>query len=65
MWSFLPKNLLLQLTKSANLYFLIISFLQMVDSITTTNGKPTQSGPLIVVVLVSMIKDAYEDYKKA
>ena len=53
------------MSKSANLYFLIISFMQMMPSITTTGGTPTQAMPLVVVVLVSMIKDAYEDYNKA
>jgi len=37
----------------------------MIPSITTTEGKPSQAMPLIAVVLVSMIKDAYEDYVKA
>jgi hypothetical protein len=50
--------------KGANIYFLIISCMQCVDSITISNSKPVQAAPLCAVVLVSMIKDAYEDYKR-
>jgi len=38
--NFLPKNLMLQFSKAANVYFLIIAFMQMNKSITTTEGKP-------------------------
>ena len=37
----------------------------MVPSITTTGGQPAQALPLGVVLLISMIKDGIEDYKKA
>ena len=58
--NFLPKNLLLQFTKLANLYFLILSVLQCITVI--GGGIPTLLMPLSFVVSLSMIKDGYEDY---
>ena len=62
--TFVPKNLLSQFSKSANVYFLLIVLAQMIDDISITDGKPMNAPPLALVVLVSMIKDAYEDYKR-
>jgi phospholipid-transporting ATPase len=36
----------------------------MIDTISISGGKPAMLGPLVIVVLLSMIKDAYEDYKR-
>jgi len=55
----------MQFSKASNLYFLIIMFLQTIKSISISNGKPAMALPLTVVVIVSMIKDAFEDYKRA
>lgn len=33
--------------------------------ISITDGQPVQALPLIFVVLISMVKDAFEDYKRA
>lgn len=38
--------------------------MQMIPSISISDGKPVMAMPLFVVVLVSMIKDAFEDYKR-
>ena len=43
-------------------YFLIIAVLQMIPSISVTNGKPMILLPLSIVMLAVMIKDAYEEY---
>ena len=48
----------------ANVYFLTICFLQSIPSISISFGKPTMAVPLTVIVFISMIKDAYEDYKR-
>jgi len=40
-YNFLFKNLLLQFSKAPNLYFFIIMFMQMIPSITITEGKPS------------------------
>ena len=36
--------------------------MQMVQVISISNGNPAMLPPLLIVVSVSMIKDAYEDY---
>ena len=48
-----------------NIYFLIISGLQCIKTISISDGKPAMAVPLIGVVIISMIKDAFEDYKRA
>ena len=65
-WNFLPRNLFEQFAfKFSNLYFLVIMFMQMVDRISISNGQPAMMPPLIFVVSLSMIKDAYENYKRS
>jgi phospholipid-transporting ATPase len=60
--NFVPKNLLGQFTKLANAYFLMMAFLEMVPAISDSSGIPVLLMPLGFVVVVSMIKDAFEDY---
>ena len=36
----------------------------MIKVISITNGKPMNLPPLTMVIFVSMVKDAYEDYKR-
>jgi len=38
--------------------------MQTIPSISISDGKPAMALPLFFVVLVSMIKDAFEDYKR-
>lgn len=57
-------NLYTQFRKAQNLYFLLIAYMQTIRSISITNGKSFMALPLSFVVLVSMFKDAYEDYKR-
>ena len=65
-WNFLPLNLFEQFAfKFSNLYFLVIMFMQMVDKISISNGQPAMMPPLIFVVSLSMIKDAFENYKRS
>ena len=64
-WSFVPLNLFEQFTKKlANMYFLVIMFMQMIEAISISNGQPAMLPPLTFVVVLSMIKDAYENYKR-
>jgi len=60
-WSFLPMNTFHQLTKMANIYFIIICFLQMIKPISISGGVPTNAPPLLFVIFVSMVKDFVED----
>ena len=38
--------------------------MQCIKSISISDGKPAMAVPLTIIVLVSMMKDAYEDYKR-
>ena len=62
--TFLPKNLIEQFSKMANVYFLIILGMQCIKKISITGGKPSMALPLSVVILVSMLKDFLEDSKR-
>lgn len=62
--TFVPKNILEQFSKMANLYFLIIGLLQMIDEISTSGGYPVTYAPLTVIILVSALKDLFEDLKR-
>mmetsp|Transcript_30520 Transcript_30520/g.46780 ORF Transcript_30520/g.46780 Transcript_30520/m.46780 type:complete len:289 (-) Transcript_30520:349-1215(-) len=64
MLTFVPLNLLNQFKKAANVYFLVISFLQTIDKISISSGKSVMAVPLTIVIFVSMLKDAFEDYKR-
>lgn len=62
--NFFPKNLIYQFTKMANIYFLVMTGLQMIPTISITGGQPTILVPLTFVTLVSMVKDIVEDLKR-
>lgn len=59
--SFLPLNLMLQFSKMANFYFLILLMMELYKPISDSNGKPVLALPLSFVVGLSMVKDIYED----
>jgi len=62
--TFLPKNLFVQFSKMANLYFLFMTGLQLVPGLKDISGAVTTLMPLLFVVGVSMIKDGFEDNKR-
>jgi phospholipid-transporting ATPase len=62
--TFLPVNLFVQFMNPVNLYFLLIAVLQLIPSISLTGGLPTVAVPLAIVVIVNMIKDGIEDYRR-
>ena len=62
--TFIPLNLFTQFSKAANCYFLVISYMQTIKSISISNGVPASAYPLAAVVFVAMLKDAFEDYKR-
>lgn len=55
---------MLQFSKFANLYFLILTIMECIPPISDSAGVPVLAGPLAFVVGVSMIKDLYEDYNR-
>ena len=63
--NFIPYNLLHQLSKGPNIYYLAICALQMIQPISITNGSPTNVPPLVFLIIVSMIKDCFEDSRRS
>ena len=62
--NFVPYNLLHQLSKGPNIYYLFICLLQMIKPISITGGSPTNAPPLIFLMGVSMLKDCFEDSRR-
>lgn len=64
-WNFLPKNLFEQFYgKLANVFFLFVIFMETQPSVSISGGKAVTLMPLSFVMLISMIKDAFEDCKR-
>ena len=60
--NFFPKSLLLQFRKSANIYFLVVTILTF-GSFSPINPA-SMIGTFIFVLICTMIKEAYEDYRR-
>lgn len=60
---FVPKNLWLQFHNIANIYFLFVTILAIFPIFGATNPE-LGSVPLIVILLITAIKDAIEDYRR-
>ena len=63
-YNFQFKNLFLQYSKIANIYFTILIILQTVKEISISDGKPTIQPPLVIIMTISMVKDIIEDQKR-
>nr|XP_045605910.1 phospholipid-transporting ATPase VA-like [Procambarus clarkii] len=61
--SFLPKNLFEQFHRFANLYFLFIVLLNFVPAVNAF-GKEVAMMPLLFVLGITAIKDAFEDHRR-
>ncbi|KAL2213538.1 phospholipid-transporting ATPase [Sarocladium strictum] len=61
--TFLPKFLLEQFSKVANVFFLFTAGLQQIPGLSPTN-QYTTIAPLMVVLLISAIKELVEDYRR-
>ncbi|KAL8162065.1 hypothetical protein V2J09_013554 [Rumex salicifolius] len=61
--TFLPKNLYEQFHRIAYIYFLIIAILNQLPQLAVFGG-PVSILPLAFVLLVSAIKDGYEDFRR-
>ena len=61
--TFLPKALFYQLKRVSTLYYIIIAIINMIPAI-----SPLYSGaalvPIIIVLIISLIRDGYEDYQR-
>jgi len=62
-WNFLPKNLLLQFHRFVNCFFLTVSILASISSISPI-GPLTFWLPIGLLLFTTMVKDAYEDYQR-
>ena len=63
-FTFLPKALLFQFMRLANVYFLICAIIQCIPAISPL-GAATAVVPLVVVLSVSLIREAIEDYQRS
>ena len=62
--TFLPRNLFEQFQRVPNLWFLLVSIFQLAAvNLTPTTGWATMA-PLLLLLCVSMSKDAYIDFKR-
>ncbi|KAK7864499.1 hypothetical protein R5R35_003115 [Gryllus longicercus] len=61
--TFLPLNLFEQFQRLANFYFLCLLVLQLIPAISSLTWVTT-AVPLIGVLLLTAIKDAYDDYQR-
>uniref|UniRef100_S4RD30 ATPase phospholipid transporting 11B (putative) n=1 Tax=Petromyzon marinus TaxID=7757 RepID=S4RD30_PETMA len=59
-WNFIPKNLFEQFRRIANFYFIIIFLVQLI--IDTPTSPVTSGLPLFFVIIVTAIKQGYEDW---
>lgn len=62
-FSFIPKNLIEQFSRLANVYFLLISCIQVIPGLSPT-GRFTTLVPLIIVLTITAVKEAWEDVKR-
>ena len=62
--TFLPKSLLFQFIRPANIYFLIIAIIQCIPLISPL-GPMSAVAPLIFVLSVSLIRELIEDLQRA
>ncbi|KAF2144222.1 uncharacterized protein K452DRAFT_223949 [Aplosporella prunicola CBS 121167] len=61
--TFIPKFLYEQFSKVANLFFLGTAIMQQIPNVSPTN-RYTTIAPLIIVLLVSAIKELVEDFRR-
>ncbi|CAK7565744.1 MAG: drs2 neo1 protein [Sporothrix epigloea] len=62
-FDFIPKQLLFQFTRVGNFYFLCVGIPQAIPGISTT-GNFTTILPLLFFVLLTVVKEGYDDYKR-
>ena len=61
--TFLPKNLFEQFHRFANLYFIFVVCLNWVPEVQAF-GKEIAMVPVVFVLLVTAVKDSYEDFRR-
>lgn len=61
--SFLPRQLIAQFSKLANVYFMCIAIMQLIPSWSTT-GTSTTIIPLSIFISISILREAFDDYRR-
>ncbi|RKK81469.1 putative phospholipid-transporting ATPase DNF3 [Fusarium oxysporum] len=62
-WDFIPKQLFFQFSRVGNFYFLCVGIPQMVPGLSTT-GSYTTILPLLFFVMLTIVKEGYDDYRR-
>ncbi|KAJ4289377.1 drs2 neo1 protein [Collariella sp. IMI 366227] len=62
-YDFVPKQLIFQFTRLANFYFLCVGIPQTIPGISTT-GNFTTILPLLFFVLLTIVKEGYDDWRR-
>ncbi|KAL1845036.1 hypothetical protein VTK73DRAFT_1297 [Phialemonium thermophilum] len=62
-YDFLPKQILFQFSRLANFYFLCVGVPQTIPGLSTT-GNYTTILPLLFFVLLTVVKEGYDDWKR-
>lgn len=62
-YDFVPKQLIFQFTRLANFYFLCVGIPQTIPGVSTT-GNVTTILPLFFFVLLTIVKEGYDDFKR-
>jgi len=62
-YDFFPRQLIVQFSKLANMYFLFVAILQMIPTWSAT-GNYTTIVPLCIFVGISMSREGYEDFNR-
>eukprot|EP01125_Pyxidicula_operculata_P015545 TRINITY_DN5283_c0_g1_i3.p1 TRINITY_DN5283_c0_g1~~TRINITY_DN5283_c0_g1_i3.p1 ORF type:complete len:1033 (-),score=147.87 TRINITY_DN5283_c0_g1_i3:441-3539(-) len=63
-YNFIFKNLLEQFRRVANFYFLVVCVIQLIPGISPLSPAASIA-PLVLVLGITAIKDAYEDWKRS
>jgi phospholipid-translocating ATPase len=63
-WNFLPWQIYIQFSKFANFYFLCVSIIQLLPSVSTT-GRYTTLIPLLIFVGISMLREGIDDIRRS
>ncbi|KFA49144.1 hypothetical protein S40293_06163 [Stachybotrys chartarum IBT 40293] len=62
-WDFLPKQFFFQFSRVGNFYFLCVGIPQTIPGLSTT-GNFTTILPLLFFVLLTVVKEGYDDYRR-
>lgn len=62
-WDFLPKQLFFQATRLSNFYFICIGVPQAIPGLSTT-GNYTTILPITFFILLTVLKEGYDDYRR-